>query len=405
MKTKGKHNEKRLSAIQVRTIKTPGRHPDGNGLYLVVEPTGSKHWVLRIMVQGKRRDIGLGGLSTVSLADAREDAYAKRKIARAGGNPIEERLAARRIMPTFSDAAHRVHAEHSPSWKNPKHADQWINTLTQYAFPFIGGSPVDRIDTPDVLRALSPIWLTKPETARRVRQRIGTVLDWAKAAGFRTGDNPVDGVSKGLPKQTDQDEHFGAMPYADVPDFIVALRNFNAAETVRLAFELTILTAARTSEILNAKWAEVDEKNLVWTIPPERMKAKREHRVPLTLRCIELLKSAKSLSGDSPFIFPGRSAEKPLSNMVFLMVLRRMKLDVTAHGFRSSFRDWASEQTNFPHDVCEMALAHSIKNKAEAAYRRGDLFEKRRQLMEAWATYCTSKQVKLKIRHPKSANH
>lgn len=388
---------------QVRTIKNPGRYTDGNGLYLVVEPTGNKHWVLRTMVQGKRRDIGLGGLSTVSLAEAREDAYAKRKLAREGGNPIAERLAERRIVPTFSEAAHLVHAEHLPSWKNPKHGDQWINTLTQYVFPFIGDNQVNRIDTPDILKALSPIWLIKPETARRVLQRIRTVLDWAKAAGFRTGDNPVDGVTKGLPKQPDQDLHHEALPYAAVPDFIVALRKHDASVAVTLSFELTVLTATRTSEILNAKWSEVDEENLVWTIPAERMKAKREHRIPLTARCIEILKSAKSLSGDSTFIFPGRKPEKPLSNMVFLMVLRRMKLDITAHGFRSSFRDWTSEQTNFPRDVCEMALAHTIQNKVEAAYRRGDLFEKRRELMEAWTSYCTSKTSGVKSQLPEGS--
>lgn len=387
MKPTGKHHEKRLSAIQVRTLKTPGRYTDGNGLYLVVEPSGNKHWVLRTMVQGKRRDIGLGGLSTVSLAEARESAYDKRKVARAGGNPIADRRAERRVIPTFSEAASIVHSEHSPSWKNAKHADQWINTLTQYAFPFIGDIPVDRIDTPDVLKALSPIWLAKPETARRLRQRIGTVLDWAKASGFRSGDSPIEGVAKGLPKQTDRDQHHEALPYSDVSKFIAALRAIEAAESIRLAFELLILTATRTSEVLEAKWSEVDVKNKIWVIPPERMKAKREHRIPLTPRCIEIFKQARKLSGESVFIFPGRSAEKPLSNMVFLMVLRRMNLKVTAHGFRSSFRDWASEQTNFPRDVCEMALAHSIKDKVEAAYRRGDLFDKRRELMAAWAGF------------------
>lgn len=393
MKSKGKHQEKRLTAIQVRSLKTPDRYSDGNGLYLVVEPTGNKHWVLRTMVQGKRSDIGLGGLSTVSLAEAREDAYAKRKVARAGGNPIADRSAERRIIPTFAEAGRIVHTEHSPTWKNKKHAEQWLNTMTQYAFPAIGDVRVDKIDTPAVLRALSPIWLTKPETARRVRQRIGTVLDWAKAAGFRSGDNPVDGVAKGLPKQTDTDQHHKALPYAEVPSFIVSLRSFDAAEPVRMAFELLILTATRTSEILRATWSEVDDKNLVWIIPPERMKAKREHRIPLTPRCIEILKRARTLSGESTFIFPGRTVEKPLSNMAFLMVLRRMEINVTAHGFRSSFRDWASEQTSFPQSVCQMALAHSIKDKVEAAYRRGDLFEKRRKLMQEWTTYCNSQSI------------
>jgi integrase len=393
MKGTGRHPEKALSAVQVRTLKAPGRYADGNGLYLVVEPSGNKHWVLRIMVQGKRCDIGLGGTTLVPLAEARQKALDYRKLAREGGNPIAERRATRRVMPTFSQAAIKVHAEHLPSWKNPKHGDQWINTLTQYAFPFIGETPVDRIDTPDVLRVLSPIWLTKAETARRVRQRIGTVLDWAKASGFRTGDNPVEGATKGLPKQTGREVHHAALPYAEVPGFIATLRDFAAAEAVRLAFEFLILTATRTNEVLEAPWSEIDERNMVWTIPADRMKAEREHRVPLPPRCIEILHLARRLSGDSLFIFPGRSAEKPLSNMAFLMVLRRMQSTVTAHGFRSSFRDWASEQTNFPREVCEMALAHGVENKVEAAYRRGDLFEKRRELMAAWADFATQNQL------------
>lgn len=390
MKPTGKHLEKRLSATHVRAIKEPGRYADGNGLYLVVEASGNKHWVLRILVHGKRRDIGLGGLSTVSLAEARESAHSKRKLAREGGDPIAARRKKQIITPTFSDAARVVHAEHSPSWKSAKHADQWINTLTQYAFPVLGNLPVDRIETPDILRTLSTIWLTKPETARRLRQRIGTVLDWAKASGYRTGDNPVEGVTKGLPKQTDRDKHHEALPYSDTPKFIKALRTIDAAESVRLAFELLILTATRTREVLEAKWSEIDEKNKIWTIPSERMKATREHRIPLPPQCIKILKAARKLAYQSSFVFPGRSPEKPLSNMAFLMVLRRMNLKITAHGFRSSFRDWASEQTNFPHDVCEMALAHSIKNKVEAAYRRGDLFDKRRDLMAAWSTFATS---------------
>lgn len=389
MKRKGKHPHNELSAVRVNAVKAPGRYADGNGLYLLVEPSGAKRWILRTVVQGRRTDIGLGGLSLYSLKDARERAMALRRLAREGGDPVAERKSARERGITFEDAARAVHAEHSKSWKNKKHAAQWISTLEEYVFPIFGKKPVGQVDTPDVLNALSPIWLTKPETARRVRQRIGTVLDWAKAAGHRDGDNPVHGVGKGLPKQSDRATHHAALPYGEVADFIAKLRRDDSAETIRLAFEFLILTATRTSEVLLAKWDEI--KGDTWTVPAERMKAKREHRVPLSPRCLEILKRAKELSGDG-YIFPGRMKGEPLSNMAFLMTVRRMGIDTTAHGFRSSFRDWASERTNFPRDVCEMALAHTIKDKTEAAYRRGDLFDKRRDLMNSWAAYATAKK-------------
>lgn len=394
-KATGPHREKKLTAVSIRAAKDPGRYADGNGLYLIVDPSGAKRWVLRIIVQGKRRDIGLGGLSVTTLAEARETALEYRKIARNGGDPVAIRRQTRVITPTFEAAARTVHAEHSASWANAKHADQWINTLATYVFPKFGDLPVDRINTPEILGALAPIWLTKPETAKRVRQRIGTVLDWSKAAGFRTGDNPIDGVSKGLPKQPGKDEHHEALPYVELPAFLQNLRNNSSSELARLAFEFLILNASRTGEVLLAKWSEMDLSNGVWTIPASRMKAKREHRVPLSPASIALLTRAKALAGNSAYIFPGRNTEKPLSSMVFLMILRRMGLTITAHGFRSSFRDWASEQTTFSRDVCEMALAHTIKDKVEAAYRRGDLFEKRRDLMLAWAAYAASANVSL----------
>lgn len=385
MQRKGKHPDKALTAVQVRQAKTPGRYADGNGLYLIVDPSGAKRWVLRTVVQGVRRDIGLGGVMLVSLAEAREKALAMRKVARDGGDPVANRRKAMIKPPTFAEAAEQVHREHEASWSNAKHVAQWINTLKTYVYPSLGERPVNVIDTPEVLKVLAPIWLKKPETARRVRQRISTVFDWAKAAGHRTGDNPVDGVAKGLPKQTDRDEHHKALPYAQVPAFVKLLRETEGL--VELAFELLILTAARTGEVLGMTWAEVDLESKTWTIPAARMKAKREHRVPLTGRGIDILLAAQRVSGEGDFVFPGRTGKKPLSNMVFLMVLRRMNLDVTAHGFRSAFRDWTSEQTSFPRDVCEMALAHTISNKVEAAYRRGDLYEKRRELMDAWSTF------------------
>ena len=389
-KRRGRHPEKALSAVQVRQLKTAGRYADGNGLYLVVDPSGAKRWVLRTVVKSKRRDIGLGGASLVSLSEAREKAASYRKIAREGGNPLAEKRKVELSVPTFSAAAEQVFEEHKGSWRNEKHAAQWITTLRTYAFPILGNRPVDEIEAPDILRVLGPIWLTKPETARRVRQRIGTVLDWAKVAGYRTGENPVHGVSKGLPKQGGKDDHHAALAYSDVPGFVEALSETGVSEGVRLAFEFLILTASRTNEVLGMMWPEVDDVGRTWTVPAERMKAKRIHRVPLSPRCIEILDRARQIGAQSAYVFPGRSGDKRLSDMVFLMTLRRMNLDVTAHGFRSSFRDWAAEQTNFPREVCEMALAHTVENRVEAAYRRSDLFEKRRELMVDWASFVIS---------------
>lgn len=261
--------------------------------------------------------------------------------------------------------------------------------MKRYAFPAFGDRRVDHIDTPDVLRALSPIWLEKAETARRVRQRIGTVLDWAKASGFRDGENPAQDVTltKGLPKQPKTQRHHAALPFTEVPGFVRDLREASSAPSVRFAFEFLILTATRTSEVRLAKWGEFDVEGQKWTIPAERMKPGREFNVPLPSRCVDILGAVKQLSDE--FVFPGRSINAPLSDMSFLMTLRRMEVDVTGHGFRSSFRDWASERTNFSNEVCVMALAHAIADKTEAAYRRSDLFDKRRELMETWANFVT----------------
>jgi len=389
-KRRGKHPDKDLNPARVRAICEPGRYPDGNGLYLVVDQSGAKRWMLRTMVNGRRRDMGLGSVSLVPLAEARDLAAQYRRVARDGGDPIADRRKAKMVVPSFADAARQVHGEYRDSWKNQKHAAQWINTLEQYVFPALGDRAVNTIESPDVIKALSPIWLTKPETARRVRQRIGTVLDWAKASGFRSGDNPVEGASKGLPKQPDRKSHFKALPYNDVPEFVQRLQGPNETSLGALAFEFMILTATRTGEVLGARWAEIDLEAQTWTVPADRMKAGKEHRVPLADRCIDILRSARELAGGSALVFPGSNPAKPLSNMVFLMTLRRLKVEATAHGFRSAFRDWASEKTNFPRDVCEMALAHTISNKVEAAYRRGDLFEKRRALMDVWSSYVSS---------------
>lgn len=387
IKVAGKHPVNALSALQVKQAKGPARLADGNGLYLVVDASGARRWLLRIVVRGRRRDFGLGSARLISLAEARETAQEYRKIARQGGDPQELRVEARRIVPTFKDAAELVHAEREVSWKNPKHAQQWINTLRQYVFPLIGSRRVDAVDTPDILRVLSPIWLTKPETARRIKQRIGAVMDWAKASGFRAGDNPVEGVLRGLPRQNGGNKHHAALPFADVPAFVQRLRASGSSESAKLAFEFLILTASRTSEVLLASKEEIDWSAKLWIVPAERMKAKRVHRVPLSGRCLTILEAACGLAEASSFIFPGQSDEKPHSNMVFLTIMRRMKLSVTAHGFRSAFRDWAAETTSHPREVAELALAHTVENKVEAAYRRGDLLEKRRAMMEDWALF------------------
>lgn len=388
MKVRERHPEKALTATFVKQIKKPGRYTDGNGLYLVVDESGARRWLLRTVVLGRRRDIGLGSAQLVPLADAREEAARMRRLARDGGDPVAERRRARIVAPTFKEAAEKVHAETARSWKNEKHAAQWLTTLETYAFPTFGNRPVDHIATADVLKVLSAIWLTKPETARRLRQRVRTVLDWARVAYGLSGANPVDGVEKALPKQPERGGHFAAMPYGEVPAFFAGLRQRPASEISVLALEFLILTACRTNEVLLATWSELDLVERTWTIPASRMKAGEAHAVPLPPRTIELLGQVKVAGQDEVFVFPSSKRGKPLSNMVFLMMLRRMKLKVTAHGFRSSFRDWAAEETSFPNFVVEKALAHSIDNKVEAAYRRGDLLKKRRELMEVWASYC-----------------
>jgi len=332
---------------------------------------------------GKRCDIGLGGLRAVTLAEAREQARKYRAMARNDEDPLAEKRRARKVVPTFRVAAETVHKEHAKAWKNAKHGDQWLNTPKAYTYPAFGDRRVDQIDTPDVLKALSPIWLTRQETARRVRQRIGTV--W-------TGPRPPASAPAAIRSRKsarlcrgslELKGHHGAMPYAEVSAFVHEFCRDGAATIPNLAFEFLILTAARTGEVLEAKWDEIDLEQAAWTFRPDG----REHRVPLTTRCIEPLKQAKLLAAGSEFIFPERSGKKPMSNMVLLMTMRRLKSAYTVHGFRSAFRDWASERTGFAREICEAALAHIVKDKTEAAYRRGDLFEKRRELMDTWARF------------------
>ena len=372
-----------LTARKVSTVTKPGMHCDGSGLYLHVSKSGAKSWILRTVVHGKRRDIGLGGVSILSLADAREKARDLRAVARKGGNPLSHRD---KRIPTFEEAARRVHAEQiEPAARNDKHRAQWINTLRDYAFPKIGEKSVDVIDSADILAVLQPIWLDKPETARRVRQRLRTVFDWCRLAGHREAGNPLEGIELALPKQPPKSNHHAAMPWQEVPAFFTDLRERGGTASAALAF--TVLTAARTGEVLGARWDEIDGD--VWTVPAERMKAGRPHRVPLTPEALAVIEPLRGLDPD--LIFPGQKRGRPLSNMAMVALMRRMEQGQwTVHGFRSAFRDWAAERTRIPREVAELCLAHTVGSAIERAYRRSDLFEKRRELMQQWARWCSS---------------
>jgi integrase len=389
-----RRSQKRLSSVFVRQAKSPGRYWAGEGLYLIVDPSGASRWVLRVMVGGRRRDIGLGGSSVVSIAEARDKAWELRRAAKAGKDPVAVRRAERDGVPTFETCARAVHKTRLATWKNGKHTAQWLSTLEAYAFPLIGKMPINRVDTAEILKLLLPIWTEKPETARRVLQRISNVIDYGSAASWRSGENPCRLALTGLPKHQGAPKHFVALPYAELPAFVSRLRGAEANTIVKLAFEFLILTGGRTGEVIGARKSEVDNKKALWVIPPERMKAAREHVVPLGTRPLEILTEAKKLYPDSALVFPSpQKRDRPLSDMAFLMLLRRMKLGCTAHGFRSTFRDWCSEETDFPSEVAEMALAHAISNKTEAAYRRGLLLVKRRELMEAWSMFALGDSV------------
>ena len=377
-----------LSARKVDTA-TPGRHGDGRGLFLYVKPAGARSWVLRYQVQGRRRDLGLGAYPDVSLAMARDRAAEARRLIAEGGDPIAKKRQAKPKI--FRDAALELIESKRSGWKNAKHAAQWTSTLETYVFPKIGALQVAKIETADVIATLTPIWSEKPETANRVRQRIEAVFDYASALGIRSGDNPARwrGHLDHLlpkPKKVRAVKHHPALSHADISEFMADLSARQGVAARALAF--TILTAARTGETRGMTWAEVDLDAKVWTIPAERMKAGKEHRVPLTDAVVALLGTE---GDDAALVFGSETkAGKPISNMSMTAVLRRMGRDgITVHGFRSTFRDWAGETTGFPREVIEAALAHGIKDKAEAAYARSDLFDKRRSLMEAWSAAAT----------------
>ncbi|MER9236594.1 integrase arm-type DNA-binding domain-containing protein [Mesorhizobium sp. M0622] len=405
----------KLSAVEVAKKSRPGTYGDGGGLYLQVakstakaanEGEVTKSWLFRFMLAGKARYMGLGDVNTFSLKEARKKARDARQKVTDGIDPIDERKEkkstlraedARRI--TFKQASERYIAAHKAGWKNAKHAEQWTNTLEKYAWPFIGDLPVGKVETAHIHQILDPIWNTKTETASRVRGRVESVLDWATVRGFRPkGDNPArwrGHLDKALPARAKvaKVQHHAAMPYADLPAFMTRLRAMDSISA--RALEFTIVSAVRTGEAIGATEGEIDFANKLWTIPAERMKSGRPHRVPLSDRAIEILKSVPR-EADSPYMFPGARKGKPLSNMAMLELLRGMEgmEGLTVHGFRSTFRDWAAERSNFPREIAEAALAHVLSDKTEAAYQRGDMLEKRRRLMVAWAGYCGTPPIR-----------
>ncbi|MEE9588856.1 MAG: integrase arm-type DNA-binding domain-containing protein, partial [Hyphomicrobiaceae bacterium] len=388
----------RLTAVKVSSLRKSGYYSDGGGLYLRVKPSGSKSWVYRFMLAGRRRDAGLGRYPSVGLARAREKAEESRRLVVGGIDPIEqraaqretERLEAARAI-TFEECAKAYIESHEAGWRNPKHRQQWRNTLSAYVFPTMGSQSVSAIDTDMVLAVLSPIWTTKPETASRVRGRIEAILDWARVRGYRDGENPARwrGCLKHLlpaKSKVHTVEHHAALPYVEIGQLMAELREQTSDSAKALQF--LVLTATRTGETLGARWDEIDLLTKLWVIPAERMKGGTTHRVPLSPRAIAIIKEMAEIR-QSDFVFAGAKQGRPLSSMALAMLLRRMGHgDITVHGLRSSFRDWAAETTNFPNHVVEMALAHAVGDKVEAAYRRGDMFDKRKRLMDVWATFC-----------------
>ena len=396
MTSKSKRNA--LSAVFVQSVRETGTYADGGGLNLRVEKSGAKYWFQRVTIDGKRRNLGLGGYPTVSLAEARKAALLNTRMIREGRDPLAEKreaIAARQRppTPTFAEAAETVIEMRRPSWSNSKHAAQWSSTLETYAFPTIGSKLVTDITTADILAVLSPIWMEKPETASRVRQRMETVLDWTVAQGYRI-DNPANrSIAKVLPRMPRTKQHHPALHYSAVPQALEKVRQSTADTVTKLAFEFLVLTAGRSGEVRLATWDEIDRDERKWTVPAEHMKARREHKVPLSKRALDVLGLAKELSdGSSGLVFPGLRG-MPLSDMVFTSMLRRLEIPAVAHGFRSSFKDWCIECAKTQREVSETALAHNLGNPTEQAYARTDMFEPRRELMEAWAAHLAGRNT------------
>ena len=378
----------KLTVRKIETAKGPAKLIDEHGLYLRVSPRGAKMWIQRLTIRGKRTDNGIGHYPAMSLAEARTAAFERWKIAKAGGDPRE--AGSGPATPTFGEAAEAVIAIHAPNWRNPKSGPQWRTSLQTYAYPIIGALPVSEITPGHVMAILEPIWNEKRETARRVKQRISAICRWAVAQGHRTDDPAGIVVDAALPRSGVKRRHMPALPHNEVSDCIAKVRgSARVSESSKLAFEFLVLTAARSGEVRKATWDEIDLDGATWTVPAEHMKGNREHRVPLSKRALEVLAEATDLSDGSGLVFPGMRHGRPLSENTHAKLLRELGFDAVTHGFRSSFRDYASEQTHTPHAVMEAALAHAVRNEAEAAYARSDLFEKRRALMESWSDYLT----------------
>ena len=378
----------RLTAAKVRNLDNPGRYSDGEGLYLNIAKRGSKSWVQRISIDGIRRDIGLGGYPTVSLAEARGLARRNKSAVASGVNPIEEKR--RAATPTFRKAALQVHRINLPTWRNRKHAAQWISTLETYVFPTIGDMKVDAIRKSDVLACLTPIWTTKPETARRVRQRMRSVFSWAMAHDYVEFNVAGEAINAALPAMPKIKAHYRSLPYQDVPAALSAIEASRASKSAKLCFRFVVLTACRSGEARLATWDEIDREAEVWTVPSHRMKAGREHRVPLSGLALSVVDEAAAIADGSDLLFPSPVRQgRPLSDMTLTKLLRSSGLAdrATLHGFRSSFRVWAAERTSASHAAMELALAHSVGSAVEQAYMRSDLLEQRRTLMHEWASY------------------
>ena len=404
----------KLSAVAIPRIKQQGLHADGGGLNLRVTASGGKSWVFRFMLNGKAREMGLGALNAVSLAEARKKSEGCRNLLTEGTDPINARNATHTKTrldearnQTFRQCAEAYIETHKSGWRNAKHIWQWENTLSRFVYPVFNDMPVQDVGVSEVMKVLEPIWSVKTETASRIRGRIEVILDWATTREYRRGENPArwrGHLENLLPKRSkvQKVKHQPALTYSQMGDFMAALKGQEGTAALALAF--TILTAGRTAEVIGAAWNEIDLQKGIWIVPAHRIKSGREHRVPLSESALHILKELKKQhnlieqkkdANKNSWVFNGQKHGKPLSNTAMLMLLRRMeRQDITVHGFRSSFRDWAAEQTNFAREVAESALAHISGDKVEQAYQRGDFLDKRRQLMNAWARYCATPSIK-----------
>ena len=377
-------------------MNAAGWHADGNGLYLVIESSGAKRWMQRLVVQGRRRDIGLGSVNIVSLDDAREIAFRFRRIARSGGDPIAERRKAIGSTLTFKEATLKVHSLTLPTWNNEKHAKQWLSSMENHAFPYIGNIAIGSITSTDIMTVLSKIWVDKPDTAKKIRQRLQLVVKWARAQGHFTGEDPIEIAEAALPKVKQPNNHFKSVPFDSLPSIFDQIEQSSLFPSTKLALKFLLLTACRTTEVRESTWDEIDFENKLWRIPAKRMKMNSPHNIPLSDGAMAVLKKAQHLRNDNPLIFPSPLSNRALSSNALLHALqKRLKIDATIHGMRSTFKDWVAETTNYPNEVSEMALAHSISNQTEAAYRRGELLGKRRSMMQDWSDFVHGTEEKV----------